>query len=161
MKGIWSKRVRSEQEKKDWREERTRKIIEMVNNMQKLRKLSEDINARFYARIHDNRSVPSRSDGDVDTPRPYGMAFGYDLRDKSYPIYIHVVSDPVGDDVEIGDSMSWEEMHRRRLRQRFHELKERQIAEDRFWFDFWKQFWKMFWFALVMVVILGVVLALL
>jgi len=52
-------------------------------------------------------------------------------------------------------------MHRRRLRQRFHELKERQIAEDRFWFDFWKQFWKMFWFALVMVVILGVVLALL
>jgi len=167
VKGIWSKRVRSEQEKKDWREERTRKIIEMVNNMQKLRKLSEDINARFYARIHDNRSVPGSGSGDFDLHRQVGMGAPYELVDEPSDLRSYDLPAVLGNDVEIRSDMtkseggSWEEMHRRRLRQRFHELKERQIAEDRFWSDFWKQFWKMFWFAIVVVVILGVVLALL
>ena len=132
--------------------------------MQKLRKLSEDINARFYARIHDNRSVPGSGSGDFHISRQIGMGNRYELVDEPSNLRSYDLPAVLGDDVEIGGDMTkigggWEEMHRRRLRQRFHELKERQIAEDKFWSDFWRQFWRMFWMAFVMVVILWIILA--
>ena len=116
-------------------------------------------------RVDDNRSVPSSGSGDVDTPRQYGMAFGYDLRDKSYPVYIHAISDPVGDDVEIGGTVSkksrWDELEEMRYQRKLSERYEQEYQDDEFWLQFWKSFFRMFWMAFVMVVILYIILALL
>ena len=113
-------------------------------------------------RVDDNRSVPSSGSGDVDTPGQYGMAFGYDLRDKSYPVYIYAISDSVGDDVEIGGTVSkWDELDEMRYQQKLKERYEREYQDDEFWLQFWKSFFRMFWMAFVMVVILYIILALL
>lgn len=66
---------------------------------------------------------------------------------------------PIGEEVEIGKMDDtdfvmgkWEEMHRRRARQKFEELKTEQLEEEmrrEWWIGFWRHFWKMFWWSVM------------